>query len=1590
MKRTLYVISLILFFYFSPAQKRCNMVEISLDQRLQNSELVVEGIVKNEYCKWDDQHYRIYTIYEVEVLGVLKGRPSDSTILIACPGGTIGLKKHIISQTLELYPGATGVFMLVPNNDSVRDKQTVYEPYAMAQGFVGYDRSTQTARGVFEVYKSIADLYGAIEKNTKSKLERKKAISWQSVANRTIPADSPGGNQEQAVQATITSFSPTTIQAGRNVQLTITGTGFGASQGTSYVAFKNADDGGSTYIQPNATHYISWSDTQIVVEVPSQAGTGTIRVYTGTSTFVTSSSTLTVEYAITGFDFTYNSVLKEYRANVVSDNGSGGYTFSMYTGFNSNTSAKTDFKNLVAQWSCNTGINWLVSSTTTTTNVAADDGVNVVRFESTTSELPAGTLALATSYYDGCAISGVVYWALTEVDVTVDSSTSYFYGSSGSPTSTQYDFYTIVLHEMGHAHQLSHLINSTKLMHYSLGAQTQIRTISSTELAGAAYEIAQSSATCTSSAHTTLGCNPSVTLTAGATSISESAGSTTITATLSTAVSSDVVVNLSISGTATSGSDYTALATSITIPGGSLTGSLTLTAIEDSVYEGSTAETVIINISSVTNGTESGTQVRTVSITDNEAAPTVTLSTDNTSFTEGASTRTVTATLSTASSVSTTVTLAYSGTATYGTDYTVSGTGTTITIAANATSGSLTITNTDDSLYEGTETIIIDISAVTNATENGTQQKTISLFDNESAPTVTLSGTATIAEASGTATITATLSAISGLATTVTLTISGTAESTDYVQAISIVVPAGSLSASISCTAVQDSIDEANETVISDITGVTNGTESGTQKVTITITDDDASPSITLQSTSGSMPETGGTFTLSATSTAVSEQDIVIVYTLSGTATENVDYNRNGNYILIPAGQTTSDTNVVLTAVSDAINEGNETIIFDVSTVSNGTETGSQQAIITIIDDDVPTVTLTQSFTSFGETGSTNTYTATLSIASSTAVIVNLGFSGTATINADYSVTGTSITIPAGSLTGTVTLTAIDDLNYELDETIIVDITSVTNATENGIQQLTLTILSFDPKPSVTLSSSSSTMAETSGSSVITATLNGTSYEAVTITLAFTGTATLTSDYTRTGTSITIPAGSLTGTITLNSVSDLLDETDETVIVDVDTVTNGFENGTQQKTVTITDDDATPTVTIAWTNTSIGEGPAGTSNAVATLSAVSGQDVTVNLSWVGNATLNLDYTVTGSVITIPAGSLTGFVTMNNLTDTLDEGSSENIGVSITSAVNATAGNPSVAFMTQNDDDSPPTVSLTSSTAIINENAGTATLTANLSTASGLAVTVNFVFSGTASFNSDYSISSASVVIPAGSTSGTVTITALNDASIESNETIIADIFAVANGTESGTQQKTITIADDDNQLGVVLKLFIEGYYSTSSHSMVPVNANQGIGTSTTDVNAVTVELRNSETPYALVATTTAMLQTNGTVSATFNATASGTYYVVVKHTNAVETWSALPLSISQSTPTYDFTTSDSKAYGSNMKQVETGVWAFFCGDINQDGNVDTIDYPILEGDMNDFANGYYVTDLNGDGNVDTIDYPLLEQNMNNFVSALTP
>ena len=235
-----------------------------------------------------------------------------------------------------------------------------------------------------------------------------------------------------------------------------------------------------------------------------------------------------------------------------------------------------------------------------------------------------------------------------------------------------------------------------------------------------------------------------------------------------------------------------------------------------------------------------------------------------------------------------------------------------------------------------------------------------------------------------------------------------------------------------------------------------------------------------------------------------------------------------------------------------------------------------------------PNVTLSIDNATIAEAAGAASVTATLSAVFGQDVTVELEVSGSATEGDDYVLSGTQIVIPAGSTTGTVTVTAVQDTLDEPDETVLVDIASVTNGQGSGQVSVTITDDDEPIVPNVTLGVDNLSIAEAGGIATFTATLSAATTVDVTVGLAVSGTASA-ADYSISGDQIVIGAGATSGSITVTGVDDTENESGETVIIDIDSVTNGTEDGSQQATTTIEDDDVPPSLRVdSLTSTSTG------------------------------------------------------------------------------------------------------------------------------------------------------------------------------------------------------------------------------------------------------------------------------------------------------------------------------------------------------------------------------------------------------------------
>jgi hypothetical protein len=188
-----------------------------------------------------------------------------------------------------------------------------------------------------------------------------------------------------------------------------------------------------------------------------------------------------------------------------------------------------------------------------------------------------------------------------------------------------------------------------------------------------------------------------------------------------------------------------------------------------------------------------------------------------------------------------------------------------------------------------------------------------------------------------------------------------------------------------------------------------------------------------------------------------------------------------------------------------------------------------------------------------------------------------------------------------------------------------------------------------------------------------------------------------------------------------------------------------------------------------------------------------------------------------------------------------------------------------------------------------------------------------------------------------------------------------------------------------------LSFLLEGLYNPVTHRMVsPLGFVSGPCSEGT-ADYIQVELRSAADYSNMVfSDNTGSVSMQGQTGMLIPASLTGSYYITVRHRNSIATVSASPVSFAGSVISYDFTDLASKAYSNNMIQMADGKWAFYAGDVNQDGAVDTADMSPVDNDASVFASGYLASDVNGDDIVDTADMTLVDNNSANFISAATP
>ena len=479
---------------------------VSIDQRIDQSKQVAIGEIVQQYSFWDQQKQNIYTAHLLEVSAYLKKSSDNQYIEIITLGGVVEDEAQIVYPSIDLQLHKTYFFFLEaapltvanPNVQANRMQIPRFCAYSYVQGILPLhegnyiDYLDKTPKPINKLLKKVAIVTQFIAKRPNG-----NAFLFEKETTPTVIQSRNSITLKNGLGQTVAHFhSGTTDEA---EELIINGNGFGSSPGT--VQFSDANTGGTGFVSSNyETDLIYWTDTEVRLKIPPKAGTGVVEVHHQNGSLV-GSTVITIEWAVNPVFSTYRGYDNHTRQKVqfLNSNELGGYTLQLNTteGFFGDNQAVSSFERALDQWQCKTGINFQLDKTGTTT-AFANDGICIIQYS---TFLPAGVLGIATSRFKSVGSSSCsqenTLWYLKEFDIQFIPNSRMSSGfswnfSTDNPSSLQYDFESIALHELGHAHGLGHIVGTENVMHYAVTNGETRRDLSAQEIAAGLHKMSYS------------------------------------------------------------------------------------------------------------------------------------------------------------------------------------------------------------------------------------------------------------------------------------------------------------------------------------------------------------------------------------------------------------------------------------------------------------------------------------------------------------------------------------------------------------------------------------------------------------------------------------------------------------------------------------------------------------------------------------------------------------------------------------------------------------------------------------------------------------------------------------------------------------------------------------------------------------------------------------------------------------------------------------------------------------------------------------------------------------------------------------------
>ncbi|WP_339682931.1 Calx-beta domain-containing protein [Gimesia maris] len=730
----------------------------------------------------------------------------------------------------------------------------------------------------------------------------------------------------------------------------------------------------------------------------------------------------------------------------------------------------------------------------------------------------------------------------------------------------------------------------------------------------------------------------------------------------------------------------------------------------------------------------------------------------------------------------------------------------TLTFAPGELTKSIPIVITDDEYTEMTETLLINLFNLQTASSD------VILADSQSVLTIEYDDIAkvsvnniTVNESSGSAVIQVTLD--HPVSSTITLDYTTADDSasnaSDYFgKSGTLTFLAGQQTKYVSIPILNDNLVEGNESFLFNLTNLqANGydVEFLSEQALITIQDNDQA-SISISDIS--VDEDAGTALLTVElSNPVETAFSVDFSTADDTALDQQDYTAQSGTFTFDAGQQSKA--ITIQVINSTLVEADEFFLVNLSDIQSGNYDvvfAADQAEVTIIDDDQAQVSINN--ITVDETAGTATLTVTLDHPAAESVSVDYQTANaSATSPADFLHQSGTLTFAPSEVEKTVTISIIDSDLVETEESFLVNLSNLQAGTADvslGDIQGVITILDDDQS---NLRISDLTVQEDTGTAYVTVSLDKPLPTPVSIDFSTVGqTATQSADFEQLSGTLTFAPGELTKSIPIVITDDEYTEMTETLLINLfnlQTASSDVILADSQSVLTIEYDDIAK---VSVNNITVNES-SGSAVIQVTLDHPVSSTITLDYTTADDSASNAsDYFGKSGTLTFLAGQQTKYVSIPILNDNLVEGN-ESFLFNLT---NLQANGYDVDFLSEQalitiqDNDQ---ASISISDISVDENAGTALLTVELSKPVGTAFTVNYATAEQSALGTlDFIATSGTLTFDSGEQSKTIAVSLVNTDLVESDETFLINLFDIqANGADItlANDQAVVRIQDDD-------------------------------------------------------------------------------------------------------------------------------------------------------------------------------------------------